>query len=136
MTLSLELRRFISFLFASGAAAVVNILSRIVINRFTSYEAAIVFAYICGMTVAYVLNRLFVFDSQDRRVAAEYGRFALVNLVAAAQVWCISVALARLLFPALGFEWHAETVAHAIGVVSPAYTSYLGHKHISFGSAR
>jgi putative flippase GtrA len=42
-------------------AAVVNILSRIALNFIMSYEIAIVVAYVCGMTSAYVLNKLFVF---------------------------------------------------------------------------
>ena len=135
MTLSPELWRFALFLCAGGTAAAVNIASRIVINWFVSYEVAILAAYLCGMTTAYVLNKLVVFRSQDREIAHEYLRFALVNLVAVVQVWCVSVGLARLLFPAIGFDWHAETVAHVIGVASPVYTSYLGHKHFSFGKA-
>ena len=92
------------------------------------------FTDLLGMTTAYILNKLFVFVSPDRQISAEYARFALVNLVAIALVWCVSVGLARLLFPAIGFTWHAETVAHIIGVASPVYTSYLGHKHFSFGA--
>jgi putative flippase GtrA len=73
---------------------------------------------------------------QDRAIAKEYLQFGLANLVAIVQVWCVSVGLARLLFPAIGFDWHAETVARVIGVASPVYTSYLGHEHFSFGKAR
>jgi putative flippase GtrA len=65
-------------------------------------------------------------------VSGEYARFALVNAVAFAQVWLVSVGLARLVFPAIDFTWQAETVAHVIGVVSPIVTSYIGHKHFSF----
>lgn len=136
MTISPELWRFALFLCAGGSAAFVNIVSRIIINWYVSFELAVVAAYVCGMTTAYVLNKLVVFKSQDRAIAQEYMRFAIVNLVAAVQVWCVSVGLARLLFPAIGFTWHAETVAHVIGVASPIYTSYLGHKHFSFGRAR
>jgi putative flippase GtrA len=135
VTLGPELRRFMLFLFAGGTAALVNIVSRIVFNRIMPYEVAIVPAYLCGMTVAYLLNKFFVFESKDRRIAAEYLRFALVNGGAVVLVWCVSVGLARLLFPAIGFTWHAETVAHIIGVASPVYTSYLGHKYFSFGKA-
>jgi putative flippase GtrA len=133
MELSPELRRFALFLAASGLAAAVNILSRIAINTVVSYEVAIILAYLLGMTTAYVLTKFFVFLSTDRKITAEYARFALVNVVAIVQVWCVSVGLARLLFPAIGFTWHADTVAHIIGVASPVYTSYLGHKHFSFG---
>jgi putative flippase GtrA len=136
VTLSPDLQRFALFLCAGGSAAMVNIVSRIVINWFIPYEVAIIAAYLCGMTTAYVLNKLIVFKSQDREIASEYLRFALVNLVAVVQVWCVSVGLARLVFPAIGFAWHPETVAHIIGVASPVYTSYLGHKHFSFGKSR
>ena len=129
-----ERKRFTLFLFAGGTAALVNILSRIAFNWLMPYEVAIVVAYLCGMTTAYLLNKHFVFASSGRGVASEYTRFALVNLAAVAQVWIVSVGLARLVFPAISFIWHAETVAHVIGVTIPVFTSYLGHKHFSFAA--
>jgi putative flippase GtrA len=129
-----ERRRFLLFVLAGGTAALVNILSRVALNWVMPYEAAIVAAYLCGMTTAYLLNKHFVFETSGRAVATEYFRFALVNLAAVVQVWVVSVGLARLVFPAIGFTWHAETVAHVIGVVVPVFTSYLGHKHFSFAA--
>ena len=132
--MSAERSRFVLFVLAGGTAALVNILSRIVLNWVMPYEVAIIVAYLCGMTTAYLLNRRFVFASSGRGVASEYTRFALVNLAAVAQVWIVSVGLARLIFPAIGFTWHAETVAHVVGVAIPVFTSYLGHKHFSFAA--
>ena len=129
-----ERRRFALFVAAGGFAALVNIGSRIVLSLVMRYETAIVLAYLCGMTTAYALNRLFVFERSGRSVTDEYLRFAIVNAVALAQVWVVSVGLARFVFPALGFAWHADTVAHVIGVAVPVFTSYLGHKHFSFRS--
>ena len=127
-----ERQRFVLFLVAGGLAALVNILSRIAFNWIMPYEVAIVVAYLCGMTAAYLLNKRFVFEASGRSVTSEYARFALVNLLAVAQVWIVSVGLARLVFPAIGFTWHADTVAHVIGVIVPVFTSYLGHRHFSF----
>jgi len=132
--MSAERKRFVLFVLAGGTAALVNILSRIALNWVMPYEVAIIVAYLCGMTTAYLLNRYFVFAASGRGVASEYTRFALVNLAAVAQVWIVSVGLARLAFPASGFTWHAETVAHVIGVAIPVFTSYLGHKHFSFAA--
>ena len=73
-----------------------------------------------------------MFAASGRAVATDYMRFALVNLAAVVQVWIVSVGLARFVFPAVSFTWHADTVAHVIGVVVPVFTSYLGHKHFSF----
>lgn len=128
--------QFILFVLAGGIAAVVNILSRLVLNLVMPYEISIAVAYICGMTTAYLLNKMFVFAASGRQVSNEYMRFTLVNIVALAQVWLVSVGLARLLFPAIGFGWHSETVAHIIGVIVPVFTSYLGHKHFSFAVDR
>lgn len=136
MTMSSERLRFVLFVFAGGTAAIVNILSRIALSRVMPYEIAIVVAYVCGMTTAYVLNRAFVFQSSGRGVSDEYLRFTLVNLIAVAQVWVVSVGLARFIFPRVGFVWQAETVAHVIGVTIPVFTSYLGHKHFTFATKK
>lgn len=129
-----ERRRFVLFVLAGGVAAAVNILSRIVFNWAVPYEVAIVLAYVCGMITAYLLNKYFVFEASGRAVTSESLRFALVNLAAVAQVWVVSVGLARLVFPAIGITWRADTVAHVIGVAVPVFTSYLGHKHFSFAA--
>ena len=125
-------RRFLLFVAVGGSAAIVNVVSRVGFNYVVRFEIAILLAYIVAMTFAYALNRAFVFAPSGRGLRDEYLRFALVNVFAAAQVWLISVGLARLLFPWIGFTWHAETVAHMAGVIAPVFSSYLGHKHISF----
>jgi putative flippase GtrA len=125
---------FVLFLMVGGFAAGVNIVSRILLNFVMPYEAAIVPAYLCGMTTAYLLNKAFVFEPSGRSGSHEYLRFALVNLLAIAQVWVISVGLYRLVFPAISWRWHPETVAHIIGLGVPAFTSYLGHKYFTFAA--
>jgi putative flippase GtrA len=84
------------------------------------------------MTTAYLLMKLFVFEASGKSVPHEYVRFGIVNLVALAQVWLVSEGLARWLFPAIGFFWHGETIAHVIGVLSPVAASYTGHKSFTF----
>jgi putative flippase GtrA len=122
---------FVRFLVAGGIAAAVNVGSRLLLSLVIPFEWSVVVAYVVGMTVAYILTRLFVFESTGQ-TAQEYARFALVNVVALMQVWLVSVGLADWVFPAIGFTWHAELVAHTIGVLSPVLTSYYGHKLFSF----
>ena len=124
--------RFARFAVAGGIAAAANIASRWVFSLALVYEFAVACAYLVGMTTAFVLNRAYVFDRPENGVAGQFVRFAAVNALAFAQVWGVSVGLDRLVFPAIGWTWHAETVAHTIGVLSPIATSYLGHKHFSF----
>ncbi len=123
---------FIRFAISGGIAAGVNILSRIALSQFMPYSIAVMIAYLFGMTTAYVLMKLMVFEKSGQRVHQEYIRFALVNAVAFAQVWLVSIGLARYLLPAIGIEEHAETLGHVIGVLSPIATSYLLHKYFTF----
>ena len=129
-------QRFIRFLLTSGAAAGVNIVARYGLEFVISYEIAVAIAYLFGMVTAFILARRFVFDAGHDNAGGQFARFTLVNAIAFAQVWLISVGLARLLFPAIGFTWHAETIAHVIGVASPAVTSYFLHQHFSFRATR
>ncbi len=138
MTLARTLagHRFARFLITGGIAAGVNVVSRYFFSMALDYRWAVIAAYLCGMTTAWVLSRLFVFEETGRSRGAEYVRFGLVNVVAAAQVWVVSVVLAEYVFPRMGFGWHPEEVAHVIGVIIPVFTSYLGHKHFSFAPVK
>ena len=127
--------RFARFLLAGGIAAAVNIGSRMAFSTVLSFGWAILAAYLCGMTTAWALSRLLVFEPSGAHWTREYGRFAIVNAVAAAQVWLISEGLYRWLFPAAGMTFHPQDLAHAIGVVVPVFTSYVGHKRFSFAAA-
>lgn len=123
---------FFRFVLAGGAAAAVNIVARLLLSAVVRFDVAVALAYLVGMATAFILNRQFVFDRSDRRVHSEMMRFVLVNLAALVQVWIVSVGLAEWLFPKVGLIWHAELIAHVIGVLSPVAASYLGHKHFTF----
>jgi putative flippase GtrA len=58
--------------------------------------------------------------------------FSAVNAIAVLQTWLISMGLALYVLPYWGVIRFAEEIAHAVGVVVPVFTSYLGHKHFSF----
>lgn len=126
--------RFFKFLVTGGVAALVNLASRFLLNCAMPFEVAVIIAYLIGMTTAYVLSRAIVFDSSGRSVRSEMRRFAIVNAFALILVWTISVYLARVTFPAIGFTWHPDEIAHLVGVLAPAITSYFGHKHFTFAS--
>lgn len=123
---------FARFLLVGGFSAGVNVVARYLLNRVMPFEVAVLVAYLFGMVTAYLLSRRFVFEASGRKAHEEFIRFCMVNAVAAAQVWLVSEGLARLAFPAIGLTWHAEDIAHVIGVLSPVVTSYFGHRHFSF----
>jgi putative flippase GtrA len=125
-------RQFLVFLLTGGFAAAVNFGSRILYNRAMPFSSAVICAYITGMITAFVLARLFVFRESRQATHRAAGWFILVNVVAVAQTWAISMLLVKWVLPAMGITAFAREIAHGIGVVVPVFTSYLGHKHFSF----
>jgi putative flippase GtrA len=127
-------RQFLAFLVTGGIAALVNFGSRILLDQWMSYSAAIVLAYLCGMTTAFLLARAFVFTESRHSTAQSALWFAAVNVFAVFQTWAISLLLARYVLPWAGVTSHTETIAHAVGIMVPVVSSYYGHKHLSFRS--
>lgn len=70
-------------------------------------------------------------------MTTEISWFVLVNLLALAQTWGLSVYLVRVLPAVLpvkgaaGLEL-AEAIAHGAGILLPVFTSYIGHKYLTF----
>ena len=127
-------RQFAAFLVTGGIAALVNFGSRILFGQWMSYSASIILAYLCGMTTAFLLARAFVFTDSQRSTTHSALWFAAVNVLAVFQTWAISLLLARYVLPWAGVTTHAETIAHAVGIMVPVVSSYYGHKHFSFRS--
>lgn len=127
-------RQFLSFIAASGIAAVANFGSRIAFGLVMPYVPSIVLAYCLGMLTAFVLNRAFVFGGSRNRLHHQALWFIAINLIALAQTVLVSLLLGRWLFPIIGWHTHADTIAHGVGVLVPALSSYLGHKYFTFRS--
>ncbi len=125
-------RLFVTFVCASGLAALVNLLSGVLFRQFVSYELSIVLAYPCGIVTAYLLNRIFVFGRGDHRQPVEVAFFVLVNVFSVMLTYVVSVSLYQYLLPAIGLDWYRAEIAHLFGVASPALTSFIGHKYVTF----
>lgn len=132
MMKAFQSRQFLLFLLTGGVAAVVNFGSRIVFSIWLSYSNAIILAYLVGMITAFVLARLFVFKESQQPIQHSVLFFSVVNIFALLQTWLVSLGLAFHLLPLLGVERFTQEIAHAVGVVVPVFSSYLGHKHFSF----
>ncbi len=124
-------RQFAIFLITGGLAAGVNFGSRILYNQRLDFSSSVVLAYLTGMVTAFTLARLFVFRNGSQSVHKSAAIFVMVNGVAVLQTWAISMALYYLL-PMAGLTRYVPELAHAVGVMVPVFTSYLGHKHFSF----
>lgn len=124
--------QFLRFLVAGGIAAVANYGSRFIYNQWTSYEIAIILAYLTGMSVAFVLMRGHVFNADVKALAPQIVNFIFINVLAVLQTLLISMLLAYWVLPAFGVTEHTEALAHLVGVLVPVVTSYFGHKYWTF----
>lgn len=124
--------QFFLFLCTGGFAAAVNFGSRVLYSQCVNFSSAIVFAYITGMITAFVLAKLFVFREATNSVSKSAFYFILVNLAAVIQTWAVSMLLAKYGLPLLGITQYVEEISHFIGVIVPVFTSYIGHKRLSF----
>ena len=125
-------RQFALFVVTGGLAAVINVISRVGFSQFLQFEIAVLAAYSIGMITAYVLARRVVFPGSRQSLSRSFAAFSLVNLVAVLQTWLVSIGLRNLLLPLIGLTALVELIAHGCGVIVPVFTSFLGHKHISF----
>ena len=127
--------QFAGFVVAGGIAAIVNFLSRILLNLVFGYATSIILAYIAGMVTAFLLNRHAVFSPSGKSMRVEAVWFTLVNVLAVTQTLIISLLLANIVFPDLGIEAYSREIAHAIGIAVPVITSYFGHRSWTFGQS-
>lgn len=125
-------RQFLMFLLTGGMAAAINFGSRIIYNLWLSFSASIVLAYVTGMITAFILARIFVFNESQQSLHRSAFFFIIINLFAILQTWLVSIGLAFYLLPILGIDSFRLEIAHAVGVVIPVFSSYIGHKHLSF----
>ncbi|MDG3086938.1 GtrA family protein [Vibrio hannami] len=125
-------KQFFLFLCTGGFAAAVNFGSRVLYSQYVSFSTAIVFAYITGMITAFILAKLFVFRGSTNSVSKSAFYFILVNLAAIVQTWVVSMLLAVYILPYMGITRYVEEISHFVGVIVPVFTSYVGHKRLSF----
>lgn len=124
--------QFGAFLITGGIAALVNVLSRVLFSRWLDFSIAVVLAYGLGMVTAYLLARIFVFRETRQGTLRSVAYFCAVNGVALLQTWGASLLTLHYVLPSIGWTFQAPLIAHFVGVVIPVFTSYVGHKYLTF----
>lgn len=125
-------KKFLLFLGTSGLAAGVNFGSRFLYSQFVGFSSAVIFSFITGMITAFILAKRFVFRKTRHSIARSAIYFILVNAVALLQTLAISLFLAYKLLPTLGIHQFVNAISHLVGIAVPVFTSYIGHKRLSF----
>ena len=125
-------KQFVIFLLTGGVAAAINFVSRVFYSHWFNFSVSIVIAYITGMIAAFVLARIFVFTEGKNSLQRSALFFVLVNVVSICQTWVVSIALAFYVLPMVGWKFFVAEISHAVGIIVPVFSSYIGHKHWTF----
>ncbi len=124
--------KLLYFLLTGAIASGLNIGSRFLFSIFFPYEVAIVLAFFVGLSTGFILMRYFVFEGVNKSVIPQIGKYVVVNIFALIQTLLISLIFARFFLPSIGLVDKAEAIAHFVGVLMPVFTSYFGHKYLTF----
>ncbi len=122
------------YFLASGAAALVNFLSRFAYDLSFEFAASVVLAYCTGMIVNFSLSKLFVFDARKSGNTWREGiKFLLVAGAGLAVTTGVSLAVvwAFKLRPSFS-ETLQYTIAHACGMGAGFVANFGGHRLVSF----
>ena len=84
------------------------------------------------MIVAFLVTNWFGFTSKNN-LSKSFAAFVLVNITAIAQTYFIKMWSKDIIFPFLKISIFVELSSHILGVLFQVFTSFLGHKYISFG---
>jgi putative flippase GtrA len=120
------------FLLAGGASALLSWLARFPLSLVMPFPAAVALATAISMVFGFGLYRHFVFPGSDRALASQMRDYTLINLASMAIVTGVAVVFADHVMPLIGFDWHNEAIAHAIGISAGAVSNFFGHRFLSF----
>ena len=129
-------KEFILFLLTGGFSAIINLASRIIISNFLKFEISVLISYFIGMITAYFLAKKYVFLNVKKSYKKSFPIFALVNLVAVLQTFFISKYIRIWLITIFNNLMMIDFVSHLCGVIFPIFSSFYGHKYITFGNSK
>jgi putative flippase GtrA len=128
-------QQFARFLLVGGVALLCHWLSRFAFNLFVDYGWAIVLAYLVGMVVAFVLNKIYVFPFSQRSLDFEIFFFFLVNIAAFPLVWVVAYVLGEWVLAKYLARAIALALAHGFAITLPVFVNYALHKLVTFRGA-
>ncbi|MEM0955390.1 MAG: GtrA family protein [Pseudomonadota bacterium] len=124
--------QFLMFLLVGTTAAGLHWLARYLLSIWLSFPVAVALAYCVGLTIAFALNKRYVFPTAARPVARQARDFVLVNLAFFPVVWGASLLL-RAWLASRGVTQYAEGLAHGLAIAIPVFMTFLIYKFMTFG---
>ena len=124
--------QFGRFLLVGGVALLCHWLSRFAFNLLVDYGLAIVLAYLVGMVVAFVLNKIYVFPFSGNSLNFEMFWFFAVNILAFPLVWAVAYGLGEWVLARVIQRQVALGLAHGVAITLPVFVNFALHKLITF----
>ncbi len=124
-------RKYLTFLAASGTAAVIHWLSRILLSGYVDFLISLVLSFFIGLIAGYILNKIYVFPESGLPMKTQLYRFFLINIVTMPAIWLTSIGL-DIAFFFIQNTVVRQSVAHGFAVMLPAVTSYFFYKFFAF----
>ena len=126
-------KQFLKFIFVGGFSALVNWISRIIINLWTNFSIAVIIGYLIGMICAFILNKIFIFPESDRPTKKQIRDFIITNLFVFPFIWIFSILFKTFIETFLGVKLYSAEIAHFIALSIPMFLSFIIYKFIAFG---
>ena len=127
--------QFARFLAVGGVALACHWLSRFALNAFVDYGWAISLAYLVGVFVGFVLNKVYVFPYSERSLKFEVSAFLLVNIAVFPAVWAVAYVLGEWILTVYMPRPLALALAHGFAITLPVFANYALHKLVTFRGA-
>ncbi len=124
-------KQFLKFLAVGGTAALLHWISRIVLSLWLPFSWSVTVAYVIGMTVAFILNRIFVFPKSSKPIYRQARDFVLVNVGFFPLVWLAAISI-NMMLEQFNFVYAPQALAHGIAVSLPMIATFLIYKFFTF----
>lgn len=132
-----SIKKISSYFLASGIAAIVNVLSRIIYSLIMNFTCAVVLAYLTGMCCCFWLTSRYTFTeratSERQVIALRFFKFFLVSALGLTiTVSCANVMLFILLKYIQNYLAFLELFSHLFGMGCSFCVSYVAHSYFTF----
>ena len=124
--------QFSYFLISGAIASLMNWGGRFFFSQYFNFQTSVVLAFFIGLLSGFLLMRFFVFTGTKSSIKLQVIWYVVINMVALAQTFVVSLFMFKLIQSVVESRDFAEAIAHAVGVIVPVLTSFLGHKHFTF----
>ena len=124
-------KQFVTYILCGCLSAGTQVVVRYALEQYASFSLAVLVSYLCGMCVALLLYRFFVFDARKTRMRRQFILFSLAYLAFLPVTWAVSVGAESVLRLSLS-PVEARLFAHLLGVSVPVVLNFAFNKFVTF----